>query len=97
VSVWRRQRLRESESLDKVADAIGNDSADSPLLRLEQNNNIEHAIQKLPPSEQKLIRMRHQDDMTLEEIAKETGMTRRSASTIISSAKKHLLKLIKDT
>jgi DNA-binding transcriptional regulator LsrR (DeoR family) len=41
--------------------------------------------------------MRHQDDMTLEEIAKETGMTRRSASTIISSAKKHLLKLIKDT
>ena len=33
VSVWRRQRLRESESLDKVADAIGNDSADSPLAK----------------------------------------------------------------
>ena len=95
VSVWRRQRLREAEPLESVPESTGDDSADGPMLSEEQQAEIENAIQKLPPSEQKLIRMRHQDEMTMEEIAQETGMTRRSASTIISSAKKHLLKLIK--
>ena len=95
VSVWRRQRLREAEPLESVTESTGHDSADSPMLSEERQTEIENAIQKLPPSEQKLIRMRHQEDMTLEDIAQETGMTRRSASSIISSAKKHLLKLIK--
>lgn len=97
VSVWRRQRLRKSEPLESVPESAGHDSADTPLLNGERNAEIENAIRKLPPSEQRLIRMKHQDDMPLEEIAKKTGMSRRSASTIISSAKKHLLKLIKDT
>lgn len=97
VSVWRRQRLREAEPLESVTESTGHDSADSPMLNEERQTEIENAIQKLPPSEQKLIRMRHQEDMTLEEIAQETGITRRSASSIISSAKKRLLKLIKDT
>lgn len=95
VSVWRRQRLREAQPLESIPESTGDDSADGPMLSEERQTEIENAIQKLPPSEQKLIRMRHQEDMTLEEIAQETGMTRRSASTIISSAKKHLLKLIK--
>ena len=95
VSVWRRQRLREAEPLESVPESTGDDSADGPMLSEERQAEIENAIGKLPPSEQKLIRMRHQEDMTMEEIAQETGMTRRSASTIISSAKKHLLKLIK--
>lgn len=97
VSVWRRQRLRESEPLESVPESAGHDSADTPLINGERHAEIENAIRKLPPSEQRLIRMKHQDDMSLEEIAKKTGMSRRSASTIISSAKKHLLKLIKDT
>lgn len=95
VSVWRRQRLREAQLLESVPESTGHDSADGPMLSEERQAEIENAIQKLPPSEQKLIRMRHQEDMTLEEIAQETGMSRRSASTIISSAKKHLIKLIK--
>ena len=95
VSVWRRQRLREAQLLESMPESAGQDSADSPMLSEERQTEIENAIGKLPPSEQKLIRMRHQEDMTLEEIAQETGMSRRSASTIISSAKKHLLKLIK--
>lgn len=95
VSVWRRQRLREAQPLESMPESAGLDSADSLLLSEERQTEIENAIGKLPPSEQKLIRMRHQDEMTMEEIAQETGMSRRSASTIISSAKKHLLKLIK--
>lgn len=95
VSVWRRQRLREAQPLESVPESTGDDSADGPMLSEERHAEIENAIQKLPPSEQKLIRMRHQEDMTLEEIAQQTGMTRRSASSSISSAKKHLLKLIK--
>ena len=97
VSVWRRQQLREAQPLESVPESTGYDSADGLILSEERQAEIENAIQKLHPSEQKLIRMRHQEDMTLQEIAQETGMSRRSASTIISSAKKHLLKLIKDT
>ena len=95
VSVWRRQQLREAQPLESVPESTGHDSADGPILSEERQAEIENAIQKLPPSEQRLIRMKHQEDMTLEEVAQETGMTRRSASTIISSAKKHLIKLIK--
>lgn len=95
VSVWRRQRLRKSQPLKSMPESAGQDSADSLMLSEERQAEIENTIGKLPPSEQKLIRMRHQEDMTLEEIAQETGMSRRSASTIISSAKKHLIKLIK--
>ena len=94
VSVWRRQRLREAEPLEIFPESEGHDSPDGPMLSEERQAEIENAIRKLTPSEQKLIRMRHQDEMTMEEIAQETGMTRRSASSIISSAKKHLLKLI---
>ena len=95
VSVWRRQQLREAQPLESVPESTGDDSADGLMLSEERQAEIENAIGKLPPSEQKLIRMRHQEEMTMEEIAQETGMTRRSASTIISSAKKHLIKLIK--
>lgn len=95
VSVWRRQQLREAQPLESVSESTGHDSADGPILSEERQAEIENAIGKLPPSEQKLIRMRHQDEMTMEEIAQETGISRRSASTIISSAKKHLIKLIK--
>ena len=97
VSVWRRQRLRESEPLESVPESAGHDSAATPLLNGARHAEIENAIRKLPPSEQRLIRMKHQDDMPLEDIAKVTAMSRRPPSTIISSAKKHLLKLIKDT
>lgn len=95
VSIWRRQRLRETSSLDDMQDAPSNEAADELLLHKEQRREIEEAIQQLSPSEQKLVRMRHQQDMTLDEISQKTGMTRRSASTIISVAKKKLLKLIK--
>ena len=37
VSVWRRQRLRESEPLESVPESAGHDSADTPLLNGEQH------------------------------------------------------------
>lgn len=95
VSVWRRQRLQKICSLDVIPDTASHETADAPLLHIEQWHEIEEAIQQLSPSEQNLVRMRHQQDLTLDEITQKTGMTRRSASTIISSAKKKLLKLIK--
>lgn len=96
VSVWRRQRLRETEPLDGIPDAAGHETADTPLLSDERHREIEQAILRLPPAEQRLIRMRQCEEMSLEEISQATGMTRRSASTILSSAKKHILTLIKD-
>lgn len=96
VSVWRHQQLRETEPLDGIPDVAERETADAPLLHEERCQKIEQAIQHLPPTEQKLIRMRLQENMSLKEISQHTGMSSRSASTMLSSAKKRLLTLIKD-
>lgn len=95
VSVWRRQRLRSTEQIEKIPEPAVNDTADGALLHKERQIEIESAIEKLTPSEQRLIRMRQLEEMSLEQISRETGMTRGSASAIVSAAKKRLFKILK--
>ena len=92
VSVWRRQKLRETEQLDEAREQMSRDTADKPLLQSEQQAAIERAIRRLPPSEQKVMRLKMQE-MTPEEIARETGIHSRSVSTMLWSARKKLLTL----
>ena len=65
VSVWRRQRLRETEALEGIEEPSERHTADSPLLQGEQRAALENAIQQLPPSEQRLVRMKG-NDLSLE-------------------------------
>lgn len=90
VSVWRRQRLRNSESLDNVPERMGSELADTSIIYKEKERQIEQAISQLPPSEQKLIRLRTDEDLQSDDIARKTGIPIRSVSTIISSAKRKL-------
>lgn len=90
VSVWRRQKLRETEPLIMPSEA----SADTPLLQQEQRKQLEQAIAELTPSEQRFIRMKG-EELSIEEMAEQTGVSKRTASTMLWQAKKRLLTFLK--
>lgn len=90
VSVWRRQRLRETEPLIMPSEA----SADAPLLQQEQKEQLEQAIERLTPSEQRFIRMKG-EELSIEEMAEQAGVSKRTASTMLWQAKKRLLTFLK--
>lgn len=94
VSVWRRQKLRETERLESIPEPVGHLTADMPLLHQEQCMSIENAIRQLPPSEQRLIRMKG-DNLNLDEISEKTGIPKRSASAMLSTARKRLMDILK--
>ena len=90
VSVWRRQKLRETEPLIMPSEA----SADTPLLQQEQRKQLEQAIAELTPSEQRFIRMKG-EELSIEEMAEQIGVSKRTASTMLWQAKKRLLTFLK--
>lgn len=94
VSVWRRMKLREARGLNEVAETMDITEADSHILQKEHSERLEKAINQLPPSEQRLIRLRHDEGLKSEEISKQTGIPIRSVSTMLSSAKKRLRTLL---
>lgn len=94
VSVWRRQKLRETEPLEDIAEPLAHQTADSPLLQWERQVALENAILCLPPSEQRLIRMKG-DELSLDEISEQTGIPKRSASAMLSTARKRLMTILK--
>ena len=93
VSVWRRQKLRETEQLESIPEPEEHHTADTSLLQQERRESLEVAILRLPPSEQRLIRMKG-DDLSLNEISTQTGIPKRSVSVMLSTARKKLLTIL---
>lgn len=90
VSVWRRQkRVVPSSSGEGTGEA-----ADAPLLQQEQKEQLDKAIAELTPSEQRFIRMKG-EELSIEEMAEQTGVSKRTASTMLWQAKKRLLTFLK--
>ena len=96
VSMWRKQKLRRMETIDTGNDtSMDSGSSDSQVLTQEQAQRIEQAINRLPRSEQRLIRLKQEADLEADEIAVITGIPVRSVRSMISSARHKLLKLLK--
>lgn len=106
VSIWRRQKVLSplspcgsaSESAGPSSIALSQkgsrEEADAPLLRQEQQEQLEQAIAGLPPSEQRFIRMKS-EELSIEEMAQQAGVSKRTASTMLWQAKKRLLTFLK--
>ena len=94
VSVWRRQKLRATEQLACVQEPEERHMADTSLLRQERQEQLEVAIRQLPPSEQRLIRLKS-EELSIEEISLQAGIPKRTASAMLSTAKKRLLTILK--
>jgi len=105
VSVWRKASPLASLRGEGNRKAAGRfpsplegtgEAADTPLLLREQRKQIEQAIERLTPSEQRFIRMKG-EELSLDEIAEQTGVSKRTASTMLWQAKKRLLSFLKIT
>ena len=93
VSVWRRQKLRATEPLTCVPEPE-TASCDASLIERETSIKLESAIRQLPPSEQRLIRLKS-NELSIEEISQQTGIPKRTASAMLSTAKRRLLNILK--
>lgn len=94
ISIRRKRLVRQMVELDNEAGGTaGTDDRDRLVRIKEQNEIIEQAINKLLRSEQRLIRMT-QRGLEAEEIALVTGIPVRSVRTILSTARKKLIKQI---
>lgn len=94
ISIRRKQFVRQTVELDNEArGTAGTDDSDVPIRIKEQKEIIEQAINKLQRSEQRLIRMT-QRGLEAEEIALITDIPVRSVRTILSTARKKLIKQI---
>ena len=93
VSVWRRQKLRETEQLEDIREPEACHSADTSLIQEERQESLKVAILRLPPSEQRLIRMKG-DELSLDEISTQTGIPKRTVSVMLSTARKRLLNIL---
>ena len=94
VSVWRRQKMQQQTSpFTPPLEGTG-EASDAPLLRKEQKEQLEQAIAGLTPSEQRFIRMKG-EELSIEEMAEQTGVSKRTASTMLWQAKKRLLTFLK--
>ena len=92
VSKWRKQKLRATQPIDECAmNTTYNKGSDESLMAQEKKHMIELAINSLPKSEQRLIRLR-QRGLQSEDISTITGIPIRSIRTMISSARKKIIK-----
>ncbi len=96
VSMWRKQKLRQGVPIeDYLAGVSSDEQADKALLTTEQAQIIDTAIGQLSRSEQRLIRLKQHEDLSSDEIALLTGIPTRSVRTMLSSARRNLLKLLR--
>lgn len=70
-------------------------SADAGIESKEAQERIDTAIKHLAPREQQLVRKRYIEDQTADEIAQETGIPRPSVSSMISTARAKLIKILR--
>ena len=84
-----RKRSNNPITLD---DRLEDDTtADAHLNAEETQHKIDEAIERLNPRERELLRKRHIEGHTAEEIANETGIPKPSVKSIISMAKRKLI------
>ena len=84
-----RKRSNNTITLDDRLE--DNTTADANLDAEDTQHKIDEAIERLSPREQELLRKRHIEGHTAEEIANETGIPKPSVKSIISMAKRKLI------
>lgn len=92
VSTIRQQRLREHVPITDNLDIVSVEPPDAQLKAEEYAAILEKAIHTLTRSEQRLIYLMQQEGLNANEIAIITGIHVRSVRTMVSSARKKILK-----
>ena len=95
VSMARKHRLRQHLSLEDARGHASPDRADNVLIINEQTLRIEQAIGTLTKSEQRIIRLKQEQNIDADEISLITGIQVKSVRSMLSMARKKLIEKIK--
>jgi RNA polymerase sigma factor (sigma-70 family) len=89
----RRAHVNPSEDFD-IFDVlrVGNDGADTLMMRSETHNHIRHLVDALPPEQREVVILRHYADMSFKEIA---SLTRVSINTALGRMRYALINIRK--
>lgn len=83
----KRSRIKQ-DTLDK--DIGGDTTSEETLIIKEKLQTVLTSIGSLPQKQQEILRMKVQEDMSYEEIAKKTGISNLSIRVMISTIRKKL-------
>lgn len=89
----RRAHINPSEDFD-IFDIlrVGNDGADTMMMRSESHNHIRRLVDALPPEQREVVILRHYADMSFKEIA---SLTRVSINTALGRMRYALINIRK--
>lgn len=92
VSEWRKQKHKPPVIQPEALAAKPDNSADAMerMIETEERERLKNAIGNLTATEQRLIKMRYDEEMDIGQITEATGITPRSASSMLSMARKKL-------
>ena len=80
------------ESETEINQALADNDADAGIEAGETQQKIDEAMERLSPRERELLRKRHIEGYTADEIAQETGIPKPSVKSMISIARKKMIK-----
>ena len=86
IDMLRRDKHRQ-KNMGAAAAELYNHSYDDDQLDAEQHyRQVEQAIASLPPQQQQLIEMKYVKQMTIHEMAQQTGLSETNITTLLSRA-----------
>jgi RNA polymerase sigma factor (sigma-70 family) len=80
------------ESETEINQALADNDADAGIEAGETQQKIDEAMERLSARERELLRKRHIEGYTADEIAQETGIPKPSVKSMISIARKKMIK-----
>ena len=92
VEIYRKRTTRIISLTDHIESNETSDGADANIVAGETQQKIDEAMERLSPRERELLRKRHIEGHTAEEIATETGIPKPSVKSMISMARKKMTK-----
>lgn len=95
-------RIRKRHSSPDTASAITYEpvgengrGSDSQMIGKEDIRMLEAAMEKLPPTQRQIIRLRFYEEKNFEEIASEMGLSQINARVLLSRARNRLKSILK--
>ena len=92
VEIYRKRTTKTISLTDRLESNEASDDADANIVAGETQQKIDEAMERLSPRERDLLRKRHIEGHTAEEIATETGIPKPSVKSMISMARKKMIK-----
>ena len=92
ISEWRKQQVRMAGS--KLQEQMADETISRQMEANEAIAQLRLALLQLKPAEQRLFRMRHELEMDIAEISSVTGISPRSVSAMLSTAKRKLFEIL---